>query len=60
MVAIYIIGLVTGYYMGLHAYKRGASMVDRLYHDKAPFDEDLTNEPLPSHTDGRYMDLEEE
>lgn len=51
-------GIVIGYSLCWYSFRSGAKLTDNIYHDKAPFDETLVNEPLPSHVDG--VDMEEE
>lgn len=55
-----IVAIVIANILLLRAYRSGATMVDRIHHDQVPFDEELVNEQMPSHTDGRYMDEQEE
>lgn len=51
------IGVFIGYCLSMYSYKKGALVVDNIYHDKAPFDEVLRNEePLDSHVDGVNRD----
>lgn len=51
------LGICLGFLLSLNAFKRGAMVTDNVYHDRAPFDEELENEePLDSHTDGQYLD----
>lgn len=41
----------------MYAFRKGATLTDNVYHDKAPFDKDLNNEePLDSHVDGGNLD----
>ena len=56
---VYVMGMLTGYVLALKAFKNGAAMVDRIHHDLVPFDEELNTDPMPSHTDGSYLDEEE-
>lgn len=39
------IGFFLAYFV-LRAYKMGVMMTDRMYHEMAPFDEEVINEPL--------------
>lgn len=58
-VLIMALGCTIGFYACFYSYRKGAITVDRIYHDKAPFDEEtINNEPLDSHVDGEYMDEE--
>jgi len=54
--AIMGLGVSGGYWLSMHSYRKGAVLVDNIYHDKAPFDEELVNDLLPSHVDGEDMD----
>ena len=50
---ILLTGLFSGYILAMRSFKKGATLVDRLYQEKAPFDEDLQEVDIQSHTDGR-------
>ena len=50
-------GVVLGFKLCMYSFRKGASVVDRIYQDKAPFDEKMIDEePLDSHVDGINLD----
>jgi len=60
-VFLVLLGIAFGAGMTMYAFHKGVTLTDNVYHDKAPFDEALQSiEPLDSHTDGKYLDEEEQ
>jgi hypothetical protein len=57
---VIVLGIWTGYRISWNSFRRSSMMIDNVYHDKAPFDEELVNEEsLDSHVDGVRLDEEE-
>ena len=48
----YALGVLTAYVLVMRSLRSGVNISDRIHHDQVPFDEDLINEPMQSHTDG--------
>lgn len=60
-VFLVLLGIAIGAGLTMYAFRKGVTLTDNVYRDKAPFDEALqSTEPLDSHTDGKYMDEEQQ
>ena len=59
-VFVLLLGIAIGAGLTMYAFRKGVTLADNVYHDKAPFDDELLNtEPLDSHVDGEYLDEKE-